>query len=75
MTNRLSNDVRYIVFNDQPKIIRKWSNIRYMCDDCDDWYHIYRWIEKNTNGYWAIKGTMVYFKSIEDAVACKLRWC
>jgi len=42
MTNRLSDDKRYIVFNHQPKIVRQWLKIRYRGDD---WYPIYRWIE------------------------------
>ena len=71
MTSILSYDERYIVFNRHSKIIRKWTKIRY---SGDDWYRIYRWIEGNTHGYWAVKGTLVYFKSIEDAVAFKLRW-
>lgn len=71
MTNRLSDDERYIIFSHQSKIIRKWTKIRYRDDN---WYSIYRWIEGNTRDYWAVKGTLVYFKCIEDAMAFKLRW-
>ena len=71
MTDRLSDDKRYIVFSHQPKIVRQWLKIRYRGDN---WYSIYRWIERNTYGYWAVNGTMIYFKSIEDAMAFKLRW-
>ena len=73
----LSNHPNYVIYGkNSAKIRDNWMRV-----DCygeiedrrvDNWNDVYRWIEDNIPGRWAVYGLVVYFENYEDALQFKL---